>query len=85
MKNKISKLKLYRVIAGLTQAELAQKARMNQEDISRYELGKHTPLGKRQERIAQVLGKKVRTVFPEGTRTKRKRKNEKRTKAKSLA
>lgn len=68
-----NKLKIYRVIAGLKQVELAQKVGTSQTVISRYERGEDIPQRKRQEKIAKILGKKrVTTLFPT-LRKKRKK------------
>lgn len=49
---------------GLTQKELARKIKGSQEDISRYETGRGIPLRKRREKIAKILDRSVKTLFP---------------------
>lgn len=43
--------------AGLTQQELAKRARIRQETLSRIESGKHTPTLKTLRKIDRALGK----------------------------
>jgi predicted transcriptional regulator len=43
--------------AGLTQQELARKAGLRQETLSRIESGKHTPTLKTLKKIDRALGK----------------------------
>ena len=43
--------------AGLTQQELARKAALRQETLSRIESGKHTPTLKTLKKIDRALGK----------------------------
>ncbi len=51
------KIKLARVEQDLTQVQLAQKVRLKQESISRYETGASTPSIDTLMRIAKVLNK----------------------------
>lgn len=50
------KLKKYRLAAGLTQKELAEKLHASQNTISQYESGKRTPAVKNLRSIANFLG-----------------------------
>jgi ribosome-binding protein aMBF1 (putative translation factor) len=47
-----------RKAAGLTQQELAKRAGIRQETLSRIESGKHTPTMKTLKKIDRILGKK---------------------------
>lgn len=50
------KVKAKREAAGLTQVELAEKARLPQSHISRIESGKHSPSHKTITKLANALG-----------------------------
>ena len=50
-----SALRLLREAAGLTQAELAQKAGMGKSQLSKYENGKELPKLETLERLLEVL------------------------------
>ena len=45
--------------AGLTQQELAKRARIRQETLSQIESGKHTPTLKTLKKIDMALGKQT--------------------------
>ena len=49
-------LKSHRLAAGLSQAELAKKAGINQATVSRYEEGSREPSWGHVQRIAAALG-----------------------------
>jgi putative transcriptional regulator len=60
MKNEIKK---YRLLAGLTQEDLANKARVRRETIVFLEQGKYNPSLLLASEVAKALGKKIDEVF----------------------
>lgn len=52
-----------RVLAGVTQRQLAQKLGMKEVDISRIETGRSAPDEQTKQRIAGVLGKPAFEIF----------------------
>ena len=60
MKNK---LKLFRVAAGLTQAELAERAGVSRQTVYAIEKGKYVPSVRLALRLAKILGVRVEDIF----------------------
>lgn len=61
-----NRLRTARVAAGLTQAELAKKVQCASWTISRLERGVQKPHHLTAKRIAKVLRKSLRRLFPHG-------------------
>lgn len=61
---KMSKLKYYRMIRGFTQKDLADKAMMQQPDISRYEQLGYKATVPTYEKLAEILGVEYRDLIP---------------------
>lgn len=49
------KLQMARLVAGLTQAQLAEKVGCTQKDISRWEAGLHEPGARTLKKLAEAL------------------------------
>lgn len=60
----ITWLWVVRKARGLTQRELAERARISHIQISRYENGRRTPQRASAERIARVLRVEPEVIFP---------------------
>jgi DNA-binding XRE family transcriptional regulator len=58
------RIKELRVVAGLTQTELAERAGLPQSHISRLESGKHSPSRVTLEKIAGALGRPLKDLDP---------------------
>jgi len=58
-----SHLKEYRIAAGLTQEELAEKVNVRRETIIRLEAGKYNPSLKLAIDISRVLKKDIEDIF----------------------
>ena len=58
-------IKKLRLAAGLTQADLAKKMRVDQSTVSLWESGKTSPLQKCHKRLAKVLGVTVDQLLTE--------------------
>lgn len=58
-----SRLAQARAEAGLTQEELAQKAKVSVFSIGKYERGERSPRGPRLRRIAQATKKPIEWFF----------------------
>ena len=59
----LSKLKEYRVAAGLTQEELAEKANVRRETIIRLEAGKYNPSLKMAVDISRAVNTAIEDIF----------------------
>jgi DNA-binding XRE family transcriptional regulator len=59
---RISKIKYHRLIAQMTQADLAKKTGMRQANIARAESVKHTPNQNTLRKIAAALGVEVKEL-----------------------
>ncbi|MBK5719979.1 helix-turn-helix transcriptional regulator [Dysgonomonas sp. Marseille-P4677] len=59
----ISHLKEYRLIAGLTQEELADKVNVRRETIIRLEAGKYNPSLKLAIDISRILETPIEEIF----------------------
>lgn len=59
----ISRLKEYRVKAGLTQEELAQRVKVRRETVLRLEAGKYNPSLKLAVDISRAVGAPVEEIF----------------------
>lgn len=59
----ISHLKEYRILAGLTQEELAEKVNVRRETIIRLEAGKHNPSLKLGIDISRALKTPIEDIF----------------------
>lgn len=57
------RLKAARALAGWTQRQLAERAGMQEIQISRFETGRACPDREAQRRIAAVLGKRTYELF----------------------
>lgn len=57
------RLRTARLIARLTQHQLAQKAGLREWNISRIETGRAEPTDEERKRIAAILGKKTYELF----------------------
>jgi len=57
--NDYSLLKSWRILKGLSQTQLAEKAGLKQSAIARLESDKHTPTKATQEKLAEALGVKA--------------------------
>ena len=60
----VSALRLVRVAAGLSQAELAHRADITRSTISRLENGKERPRGRTIRALTGVLGYPAPVLFP---------------------
>jgi transcriptional regulator with XRE-family HTH domain len=60
----VSPIALRRFVAGLTQADLAERARISRDTISRLERGDHSRLVTARA-LARALGTDVVDLFPE--------------------
>ena len=60
---KETKLKLKRIAAGLTQAELAKSAQVTVQGYQRYEAGTRVPKADTAKRIALALNSTVEELF----------------------
>jgi len=58
-----TRLKVVRVLKGLTQLKLAEKVGVKEIDISRFEIGRISPTGAVLQRIAAVLQKPTFELF----------------------
>ena len=63
MKANVSRLKVARVTAGMTQFELAQRLNLPEVTISRLETGRQLPTQELRDRISAVLGKSGIELF----------------------
>lgn len=59
----ISHLKKYRILAGLTQEELADKINVRRETIIRLEAGKYNPSLKLAIDISRILKTPIENIF----------------------
>lgn len=59
----ISRLKEYRLKAGLTQEELAQRVKVRRETVLRLEAGKYNPSLKLAVDISRAVGAPVEEIF----------------------
>lgn len=59
----ISRLKEYRLKAGLTQEELAQRVNVRRETVLRLEAGKYNPSLKLALDISRAVGAPVEEIF----------------------
>ena len=57
------RLRTARVLQGLTQLELAEKAGTKEIEVSRFETGRAQPDARVKQRIAEVLQKPVFELF----------------------
>lgn len=55
----------YRVVNGLTQADLAEKLSISQNTVSQYETGQRTPTVKQAARILAALGCSIDEIMPD--------------------
>jgi transcriptional regulator with XRE-family HTH domain len=60
-------LKMSRMMAGLTQLELARLAGLSEQHITRIETGRRIPPAPVQERLARALSVPVTDLFPRQT------------------
>lgn len=58
------KIKSFRKNVGLTQEQLAEKVKVSRAYMGYIEQGRNTPSLKVLEKIAKVLGVKVKDLFP---------------------
>jgi transcriptional regulator with XRE-family HTH domain len=58
-------LKKHRILAGLTQAELADRAGVSRDTIVRLEGGKQPPRPRTLKKLAEVLGVRTRDLASE--------------------
>ena len=63
MTKNVSRLKIARVAAGLSQFELAQKVEVNEVAISRIETGRTTAPSVLKTKIAAILNKSTFEIF----------------------
>ncbi|MCA9580541.1 MAG: helix-turn-helix transcriptional regulator [Myxococcales bacterium] len=58
-----ARLRELRLLAGLTQAELARRTGIHRPNIARVEAGRHTPSLETLSRLATAIGVSTTTVF----------------------
>lgn len=63
------RIRLYRQQKGLSQAELAEKATVNNKSLSRYELGSSIPPADALKNIADALGVSADTLLSDDVTT----------------
>jgi len=71
--SKVSRLRIARVSAGLSQTELARTVGISQVMISYLELGKTRGSAELRSRIAAALGRSEARLFPKRELRKRRR------------
>lgn len=74
MENERLPLREWRTLRGLTQQELADKAGMTQNSVSRIELGDIAPLPRTLVKLADALGVKTWQLVVERPERRRRRK-----------
>jgi len=64
----MTKFKVMRIEADLTQQELARRLGVSESQVSRIETGRLRPRGSLLQALAEVMGDEVRALFESDTR-----------------